>query len=139
MEKAAICNLDEILSEERKICLTEKATGIKREIDVTNIPSRVILELTKRESDLKQKAASEDESLFDWMLDISIKICKSSFPEINLDWLIDNMSFLQLTTFLQFVLAPLNDYLEGAVEEAKKKMISRQIQTSSAPRKRNRK
>ncbi len=135
MSDAQILNLDELIQTPRIIQLTEKATGLKREINVTDVPSGVVLELIKRESDLKAKAKAQDESLFDWMIDISIKICKPSFPEISVEWITDNMNFNQLQQFLSFVLQPLNQYIQGAVDEAKKTMaVKAKTQTSSKPR-----
>jgi hypothetical protein len=133
-----ILNLDEVLSQERIVQLTERSTGVKRKIDVTNIPARVILELTKRESDLKEKAQSEDEGLFDWMTEIAIKICKPSFPEITLDWIMDNMNFNQLQQFLKFVLQPLDEYIKEAAEAAKKQMATRATTPTSSARPRKR-
>jgi hypothetical protein len=135
MSEAQILNLDELIQTPRIIQLTEKTTGIKREINVTDVPSGVVLELIKRESDLKTKAKSEDESLFDWMIDIAIKICQPSFPEISVEWITGNMNFNQLQQFLSFVLEPLNKYIQGAIDEAKKTMAakSKKTQTSNAP------
>jgi hypothetical protein len=139
MSDAQILNLDELIQTPRIIQLTEKATGIKREINVTDVPSGVVLELIKRESDLKTKAKDQDETLFDWMIDISIKICQPSFPEISVEWITGNMNFNQLQRFLSFVLQPLNQYIQGAVDEAKKTMAAKvTTQTSNAPRKKRR-
>jgi len=122
MAEAKICDLDEILLPKRIIKITGKVDKISREIDVTEIPARVILELIKRENDLKKKMNDPDDNIFDWMLDMAIDICKPSFAEMSKDWIIENMSFDQLQRFLQFVLQPVNDYIESAVEEAKKTM-----------------
>jgi hypothetical protein len=140
MSDAQILNLDELIQTPRLIQLTDKAAGAIREINVTDIPSGVVLELVKRESDLKKKAASEDETLFDWMMDIAIKICKPSFPEITVKWITDNMSFNQLQKFLQFVLQPLDQYMQGAIDEAKKQMAAKaKTQTSNVPQRRKKK
>lgn len=129
MSDAQILNLDELIQTPRIVKLTEKATGIKREINVTDVPSGVVLELIKQESDLKTKAKTEDQSLFDWMMDIAIKICKPSFPEISIEWIRDNMTFNQLRQFLIFVLEPLNQYIQEAVDEAKKTMAAKSKET----------
>ena len=137
MSDAQILNLDELIQTPRIVKLTEKATGKVKEINVTDIPSGVILELIKRESDLKTKAKDPDNDLYDWMMDIAIKICKPSFPGISLEWIVDNMNFNQLEKFLLFVLEPLNNYIQGAVNEAKKTLATKaRTQTSSKPRKR---
>jgi hypothetical protein len=128
LAQAIICDLDEILIPPRKIKITEKTSGTVREIDVTDIPARVVLELIKRQNDIQNKIANEDEALFDWMLDLALKICKPSFPDITIDWVMENMDFEQLKRFLQFVLQPLNDYIEQAADEAKNTLAARTSQ-----------
>lgn len=127
MAKAIICDLDEILETPRIVKLTEKVTGKTREIDVTSVPTVVILELMKREKELKAKVEAEGDDLFEWMIGMAIKICKPSFPEITRDWIIENMSrFEQLQKFLQFTLQPINEYIDKAAESAKKALAAQE-------------
>ena len=71
---------------------------------------------------MKEQAVQEDDALFTSLIDKAIKICRPSFPEITKEWILDNLSFEELMAFLKFAMKPLNDYLDGMVEEAAKKI-----------------
>lgn len=124
MAEAIICDLDEVLVPPRIIKITGKKDKITREIDVTEIPSRVILELIRNEERLRKKISRQNDDIFSWMMGIAIDICKPSFPQINENWIIDNMDWDRMQRFLKFVLEPINQFLEKAAEEAKKTLAA---------------
>ncbi|MFJ5625448.1 hypothetical protein ACIQD3_22725 [Peribacillus loiseleuriae] len=98
-----ILDLDKLITNERIVRLAGK------NIDVSVIPSRVTLEIAKKSDKLKE---GSDES-FPIMLDLVVKICKPSFPEITQDWIVDNTSLNQLLALVEFVLQPIKDRAEG--------------------------
>lgn len=97
-----ILDLDKIITAERIVRLAGK------DIDVSKIPSRVTLEIAEKSDKLK---TGSDES-FPIMLDLVVKICKPSFPEITKDWIIDNTDLNQLLTLIEFILKPIKDRTE---------------------------
>ena len=132
-----VCNIDKVVTKKRLIRISEnpKWKIFKclpflrryypprvREIDVSRAPSRVILELMQEEQFMSEQVKQEDDALFSSLIDKAIKICRPSFPEITKEWILDNMSFEELMAFLKFAMKPLNDYLDGMVEEAAKKI-----------------
>jgi len=103
-----ILDLDALIPEPRIV----KLKG--NEIDVSIIPSGVILEIEKKKDKLK------GEDSFNVVLDLVCKICKPSFPKITPQWLIDNTSFEQLQAMLEFVMAPIREKAEKvAAKEGK--------------------
>lgn len=126
MAKSKIIDMDEVLVPERIIKITGKKDKVRREIDVSEIPSRVVLELMRGEENLKKKITRQNDDVFSWMMGIAIKICKPSFKEISEDWMLDNMDFERLHLFLQTVLEPLNEFIDGAVKEAKKTLAAQE-------------
>lgn len=98
-----ILDLDKLVPEQRLVRLAGK------EIDVSKIPSRVTLEIAKKSDVLK---SGSDES-FPVLLDVIVKVCKPSFPEITQDWIIDNTSLDQLLALIEFILQPIKDRTEG--------------------------
>ncbi|OMD85617.1 hypothetical protein BSK49_19060 [Paenibacillus odorifer] len=102
-KQPAILNLDEVVPAERIVILGGK------HIDVSRIPSRVILNITKNQDKLR---GGGDDS-FSEILKQVISICKPSFPDITEEWLGDNVDFDQLIQLIEFVLAPLKDRAGG--------------------------
>ncbi|MFS0820757.1 hypothetical protein [Bacillus sp. 1P02SD] len=94
-----ILDLDKLVTAERVVRLSGK------DIDVSKIPSRVTLEIAAK-SDVLKSGSSES---FPLMLDMVVKICKPSQPDITQDWIIDNTSFEQLMALLDFILKPITD------------------------------
>lgn len=94
-----ILDLDKLIPEERIIRLAGE------EINVTKIPSRVTLEIAKKSDVLK----SGSEESFPILLDLVVKICKPSKPDITTDWIIDNTSLDQLLALIEFILKPIKD------------------------------
>ncbi|KAB2337656.1 hypothetical protein F7731_08670 [Cytobacillus depressus] len=98
-----ILDLDKLIPEQRIIRLAGK------EIDVSKIPSRVTLEIAKKSDVLK----SGSEESFPVLLDLVVKICKPSQPDITSDWIIDNTSLDQLLALVEFILKPIKDRTDG--------------------------
>ena len=132
-----VCNIDKVITKKRLIRISEKPNSKLfkylpflrryyppsiREIDVSRAPSRVILELMQEEQFMSEQVTQEDDALFSSLIDKTIKICRPSFQTISKEWILDNMSFEELMAFLKFAMKPLNDYLNGMVEEAAKKI-----------------
>lgn len=97
---AEILDLDKLIPDKRIVKLAGK------EIDVSKVPTRVVLEIEKNKDQL------EGEASFDLVLDMVCKICKPSFPEISVDWLIDNTDMNQLIAMLEFVMKPIREKAE---------------------------
>ncbi|MGY6209732.1 hypothetical protein ACXEO8_07120 [Cytobacillus firmus] len=98
-----ILDLDKIITAERIVRLAGK------DIDVSKIPSRVTLEIAKKSDVLK----SGSEESFPVLLDLIVKICKPSQPDITSEWIIDHTSLDQLLALIEFILKPINDRTEG--------------------------
>ncbi|CRK80304.1 hypothetical protein [Neobacillus massiliamazoniensis] len=98
-----ILDLDKLIPEQRIIRLAGK------EIDVSKIPSRVTLEIAEK-SDVLKSGSNES---FPLLLDMIVKICKPSQPDINSDWLIDHTSLDQLLSMIEFILKPIQDRAKG--------------------------
>lgn len=94
-----ILDLDKIVADERIVRLAGK------EINVTKIPSRVTLEIAEK-SDVLESGSNES---FTLLLDIIVKVCKPSQPDITRDWIIDNTSLDQLLALIEFILKPIKD------------------------------
>lgn len=99
-----ILDLDKLIPEQRIVKLAGK------EIDVSKIPSRVTLDIAKKSDVLK---SGSDES-FPLMLDMVVKICKPSQPDITTDWIVDNTSLDQLMALIEFILKPIQDRAESS-------------------------
>lgn len=98
-----ILDLDKIITTERIVRLAGK------DIDVSKIPSRVTLEIAQKSDVLK----SGSEESFPLLLDLIVKICKPSQPEITSEWIIDHTSLDQLMALIEFILKPIKDRTEG--------------------------
>lgn len=98
-----ILDLDKLIPEQRIIRLAGN------EIDVSKIPSRVTLEIAKKSDVLK----SGSEESFPVLLDLVVKICKPSQPDITSDWIVDNTSLDQLLALIEFILKPIKDRSAG--------------------------
>jgi len=99
MSQPEILDLDKLVPDKRAIRLAGE------EIDVSKVPTRVMLEVAKKKDDFQ----SGGDEAFDLMLDLVAKICKPSKPDISTDWIVDNTSMEQLLALLEFVLKPLQD------------------------------
>jgi len=102
MSKQNILDLDKLVPEQRILRLNGK------DIDVSKIPSRVMLDIIKNKDKMEEGGGTD----FETTVDLAVKICKPSFPEITKDWLYDNTDFTQLMGLLEFVLKPLKDRAE---------------------------
>ncbi len=98
-----IRDFDKIVRQERRARIAGE------EVDVTKIPSRVTLEMTK----FVDKGMGSDETFFK-MLDLVAKACQPSNPKITADWLLDNTDFDQMMDFCEFVLEPIRKRAEKA-------------------------
>ncbi|WP_284037462.1 hypothetical protein [Neobacillus sp. 114] len=98
-----ILDLDKLIPEQRIVRLSGK------EIDVSKIPSRVTLEIAKKSDVLK----SGSEESFPLLLELIVKICKPSQPDITSEWIIDNTSLDQLMALIEFILKPIKDRASG--------------------------
>lgn len=99
MANPVILDLDKVAGTKRIIKLSGK------EIDVSKIPSRVTLEMAEN-ADAFKSGGSET---FPKLLDMIVKICKPSTPDITKDWLVDNTDMEQLLQLIEFILAPIQD------------------------------
>ena len=95
-----IRDFDKIIKEPRiaRIC--------REEVDVTRIPSRVTLEMTKFADDAD---AMKGEESFYKIIDLVAKACAPSNPKITADWLLDNTDFETLMDFCEFVMEPIRE------------------------------
>lgn len=103
-----ILDLDKIIPAQRIV----KLSGA--DIDVSKIPTRIVLEIAKKKDTLD---SGTDES-FDILLDLVVKICKPSKPDITADWLTDNTTIDQLLQLIQFILKPLQDRVDKTAKNA---------------------
>lgn len=99
-----ILDLDKLIPDQRIVRLAGK------EINVSKIPSRVTLEIAEK-SDVLQSGSNES---FPLLLDMIVKICKPSQPDITTDWLVDNTSLDQLLALIEFVLKPIQERADKA-------------------------
>lgn len=111
---AEILDLDKLIPEQRIIRLAG------REIDVSKVPTRVVLEIEKN----KKKLQGGGDETFDLLLDFTAKICRPSCPDITSEWLIDNTDFDQLQALLEFVMAPIREKAEQAAAKQGKNEAS---------------
>lgn len=98
-----ILDLDKLIPAKRAVKLAGK------EIDVSKIPSRVTLEIAQK-SDVLQSGSQDS---FPVLLEIVVKICRPSQPDITSDWIIDNTSLDQLLALIEFILKPIKDRTVG--------------------------
>lgn len=108
MSNSKILDLDKLVPDKRAVILAGE------EIDVSKIPSRVTMEVAEKEAVL-QSGSTES---FPLVLEMIVKICKPSKPDITQDWIVDNTSMDQLLALIEFVLKPLQD--KAAEGQAKK-------------------
>lgn len=109
MSKAPeILDLDKLIPDQRIVRLAGK------DIDVSKVPTRVVLEIEKNKDQL------QGDGSFNMVLDMACKICKPSFPEITVDWLIDNTDINQLRAMLEFIMKPIREKAEKAATKAGK-------------------
>lgn len=101
-----ILDLDKIITDQRIVRLSGE------DIDVSKIPSRITLELAEKVDVLQSGSADS----FPILMDMIVKICKPSKPEITRDWLVDNTSTEQLLALIEFALKPLKDRAAGGVK-----------------------
>jgi len=115
MSEPKILDLDKLIPDKRVVRLA----GV--EIDVSKIPSRVTMELSEKAAVFKEA----NEESFPALLDMIVKICKPSQPDITQDWIIDNTSMDQLLALVEFVLEPLQ---EKVAESQAKNQQAPQVQ-----------
>ena len=96
-----ILDLDKIIPKKRIVKLAGK------KIDVSKIPSEVILEIAKKKTVLD---TGTDES-FDMIFDLAVKICNAGNvdKEITKEWLIGKTSIEQLMAMIEFIIKPLKE------------------------------
>ena len=99
-EAPKIRDFDKVVREQRiaRIC--------GEDVDVTKIPSRVTLEMTKLADDAD---AMKQEESFYTVIDLVAKACKPSNEKITADWLLDNTDFDTLMDFCEFVMEPIRE------------------------------
>jgi hypothetical protein len=79
-----------------------------KEIDVSKIPARIVLEQAKFRDDIlsgKVKSFLEQQKK---TFDMVEKICKVSSPDFEVEKIIDDITVDQLLDFIDFVIEPLN-------------------------------
>ena len=111
----SIKNFDKIVRPERKAILCGE------EVDLTKIPTRVTLEMT-RLSDNQSKLNSEEG--FHATVELVAMACKPSNPKMTADWLIDNTDFETLMEFMDYALEPVKKRVEESEQEALKNMTA---------------
>ena len=107
-----ILDLDKLMPERRVV----KMGG--REIDVSKISARVMFEISRKYGNVKESMNMNDEDA----LELVCSICRPSFPDITVDWLLDNTDMEGLLSLIEFVLAPLNERAEKNIKAAQDKM-----------------
>lgn len=107
-----ILDLDKLMPERRVV----KMGG--REIDVSKISARVMFEISRKYGNVKESMNMNDEDA----LELVCSICRPSFPDITVDWLLDNTDMEGLLSLIEFVLAPLNERTEKNIKAAQDKM-----------------
>jgi hypothetical protein len=117
-KKTVILDLDTLIPEKRIIKLAGK------EIDVSMIPSRVMLKVIKKLDVFAEMGENLSDDSFFEIADIAVDICKRSFPEITVEWLIDNTDIIQLIELLQFIVSPLRSKIEKNLQTAQLKQVA---------------
>jgi hypothetical protein len=121
-KKTVILDLDTLIPEKRIIKLVGK------EIDVSMIPSRVMLKVIKKLDVFAEMGENLSDDSFFEIADIAVEICKRSFPEITVEWLIDNTDIIQLIELLQFIVSPLRSKIEKNLQTAQLKQVALKAQ-----------
>jgi hypothetical protein len=99
-EAPKIRDFDKVVREQRLAVICGE------QVDVTKIPSRVTLEMTKLADDAD---AMKQEESFYTIIDLVAKACKPSNEKITADWLLDNTDFETLMDFCEFVMEPIRE------------------------------
>lgn len=99
MSNAKILDLDQLVPDKKIVKLAGE------EIDVSIIPTRVVLEMEKKKTLLM---SGKDES-FPMLLNMIVKVMRISKPEITEDWLIDNTNMNQLIALITFIMEDLEE------------------------------
>lgn len=95
-------DFDKVLPEKR----IAKIAG--KEIDVSKLPARLVLEQAKFRDDIlsgKIKSFVDQQKMSFEMVE---KVCQVSNPDFNIDKIVDEITVEQLLQFIEFVLEPLN-------------------------------
>jgi hypothetical protein len=103
------------LSPEKRVA---KIAG--KEIDVSKIPARIVLEQAKFRDDIlsgKVKSFLEQQKKTFEMVE---RICKVSDPDFEVEKIIDDITVDQLLDFIDFVIEPLNRPSKKKVKNQKK-------------------
>ena len=107
--KPFIKDFDKLIKKEKYAILA----GVK--IDVSSIPSRVVIQLSSFQSRMASDEISADDSLTE-IVALAARVCAVRNPEITVDWILDNTDMETLTEFVKFVLA----IVENTIDPEKK-------------------
>jgi len=106
--KPIIKDFDKVIRQKRIAILAG------REIDVTMIPSRIMIELI----DMMDSDNLQDPKNFGRIMEMVARVCQVSDKEITADWLYDNTDIDQLLDFAEYVMEPAKARAkESAVDE----------------------
>jgi len=95
-------DFDKVIPEKRVVKIAGK------EIDVSKLPARLVLEQAKFRDDIlsgKIKSFTDQQNK---TFETVEKVCRVSDPDFNIEDIIDDITVDQLLDFIDFVLEPLN-------------------------------
>ncbi len=79
-----------------------------REIDVSKLPARLVLEQAKFSDDIRAGKITSMADIQKRSFETVEKVCKISDPDFSIEEIIDDITVEQLLQFIEFVLEPLN-------------------------------
>lgn len=88
-----------------------------KKIDVSSIPSRVVIMLSQFD-EKRNTGEMNSNDMFYEMVEMAAKVCMVKHPEIDADWILDNTDLTQLTEFVTYVLSTTTQSIEKKTEEA---------------------
>jgi hypothetical protein len=97
-----IVDFDKVIPEKR----IAKIAG--KEIDVSKLPARLVLEQAKFSDDLQSGKIKSMTDIQKRSFETVEKVCKVSNPDFSLEEIIDDITVEQLLQFIEYVLEPLN-------------------------------
>lgn len=101
-----IKDFNKLIAEQRIAVLGEK------EIDVTKIPSGVMLRLMEFADKVEAKELTPKEQFME-SINVVAMVCQRLDKEVTTEWLMANTDFDQLMEFSDFVLAPIKERTAG--------------------------
>jgi hypothetical protein len=111
MSKPLFKDFDAVIKQQR----TARLAG--EEIDVSLIPSRVMVELLEM---MGSKDLENVENFFN-VMELVSKVCQVSNKKITVDWLYDNTDLDTLLDFAEYVIQPAKERVTGKTDSGESK------------------